>query len=208
MRIGRAMTKKLKSKRDALLSIGGIGLPPLIIANAFATIMPGYTPVGLLLPFTALYALIVFAICLVSAGASKRPMIRADVLRIICWTVLAAGEGLREMGTGYFMGGWPQYVFLVDSVSISAMVGALALIIISLLLWPPAPVPAMPAHPPPVPRCVRCGYSLRGLTVPRCPECGKPFDRRILQVAPDTPRQSAPSETVTERTEAEGRNRK
>ncbi|RJP37048.1 MAG: hypothetical protein C4547_06315 [Phycisphaerales bacterium] len=24
--------------------------------------------------------------------------------------------------------------------------------------------------------CRKCGYSLRGLTVPRCPECGTPFD--------------------------------
>ena len=25
-------------------------------------------------------------------------------------------------------------------------------------------------------RCSNCGYSLRGLTIPRCPECGLPFD--------------------------------
>jgi hypothetical protein len=25
-------------------------------------------------------------------------------------------------------------------------------------------------------RCKGCGYSLRALTVPRCPECGRPFD--------------------------------
>ncbi len=24
--------------------------------------------------------------------------------------------------------------------------------------------------------CVQCGYSLRGLTEPRCPECGMAFD--------------------------------
>jgi predicted amidophosphoribosyltransferase len=24
--------------------------------------------------------------------------------------------------------------------------------------------------------CRMCGYSLRGLTQPRCPECGEPFD--------------------------------
>ena len=24
--------------------------------------------------------------------------------------------------------------------------------------------------------CRGCGYNLRGLTVPRCPECGRPFD--------------------------------
>ena len=29
--------------------------------------------------------------------------------------------------------------------------------------------------------CRRCGYSLRGLTVPRCPECGQPFDPALLE---------------------------
>jgi hypothetical protein len=29
-------------------------------------------------------------------------------------------------------------------------------------------------------RCEQCGYFLIGLTVPRCPECGKPFDPRKL----------------------------
>lgn len=28
--------------------------------------------------------------------------------------------------------------------------------------------------------CVHCGYSLHGLTVPRCPECGQPFDPPFL----------------------------
>ncbi len=26
--------------------------------------------------------------------------------------------------------------------------------------------------------CSRCGYSLHGLTAPRCPECGRPFERK------------------------------
>jgi hypothetical protein len=30
------------------------------------------------------------------------------------------------------------------------------------------------------PVCMRCGYSLRGLTLPRCPECGTPFDPHLL----------------------------
>lgn len=30
-----------------------------------------------------------------------------------------------------------------------------------------------PKHPHD--RCTRCGYSLYGLTLPRCPECGEPF---------------------------------
>ncbi len=30
-------------------------------------------------------------------------------------------------------------------------------------------------------QCVGCGYSLRGLTTPVCPECGTVFDPRLLQ---------------------------
>ena len=29
---------------------------------------------------------------------------------------------------------------------------------------------------PPPDRCYQCGYMLRGLPEPRCPECGEPFD--------------------------------
>lgn len=31
-----------------------------------------------------------------------------------------------------------------------------------------------------VPICIACGYDLRGLTEPRCPECGTAFDPRLL----------------------------
>lgn len=31
------------------------------------------------------------------------------------------------------------------------------------------------------PLCVRCGYDLRGLTDPRCPECGSRFDPDLLK---------------------------
>ena len=29
--------------------------------------------------------------------------------------------------------------------------------------------------------CVKCGYNLHGLTEPRCPECGTPFDDKLLK---------------------------
>jgi hypothetical protein len=29
--------------------------------------------------------------------------------------------------------------------------------------------------------CPACGYELRGLTEPRCPECGTPFDPKLLE---------------------------
>lgn len=31
------------------------------------------------------------------------------------------------------------------------------------------------------PRCLRCGYNLTGLTTPRCPECGVPFEADVVQ---------------------------
>jgi hypothetical protein len=36
------------------------------------------------------------------------------------------------------------------------------------------------------PKCSGCGYDLRGQIEPRCPECGKPFDERLLQHTPQT----------------------
>ena len=29
--------------------------------------------------------------------------------------------------------------------------------------------------------CVKCGYNLKGLSEPRCPECNTPFDERLLR---------------------------
>ena len=31
--------------------------------------------------------------------------------------------------------------------------------------------------------CIYCGYDLRGLSKPRCPECGREFDKRLLETA-------------------------
>lgn len=36
-----------------------------------------------------------------------------------------------------------------------------------------------------VPICAKCGYELRGLTQPRCPECGSVFDPKLLHSIPD-----------------------
>ena len=40
------------------------------------------------------------------------------------------------------------------------------------------PEPCPPQRMPDEARCVRCGYLLRGLPDPVCPECGHPFDPR------------------------------
>ena len=34
------------------------------------------------------------------------------------------------------------------------------------------------------PICGPCGYDLRGSTEPRCPECGAPFDKKLLTESP------------------------
>lgn len=34
-----------------------------------------------------------------------------------------------------------------------------------------------------VPICIKCGYDLRGQNVPRCPECGAPFDETLLNAS-------------------------
>jgi len=39
-----------------------------------------------------------------------------------------------------------------------------------------------------VPICIECGYDLRGLDTPRCPECGREFAHRLL--GPSKPRRS------------------
>ena len=38
-----------------------------------------------------------------------------------------------------------------------------------------------------VPICIKCGYDLRGQNVPRCPECGTPFDETLLNASGETP---------------------
>ena len=43
-----------------------------------------------------------------------------------------------------------------------------------------APAPAADDFDDDTPRCAACGYDLRGLAQPRCPECGLAFDRRDL----------------------------
>ena len=34
--------------------------------------------------------------------------------------------------------------------------------------------------------CVRCGYDLRGLPEPRCPECGTPFEQLKIFIPPES----------------------
>ena len=36
-----------------------------------------------------------------------------------------------------------------------------------------------------IPVCIACGYDLRGQREPRCPECGRPFDAKLITSKPD-----------------------
>jgi len=51
--------------------------------------------------------------------------------------------------------------------------------------WRSAPVKRHPMM------CVKCGYLLYGLSEPRCPECGTPFDPKLL--VPQTPSSQGPA---------------
>ncbi len=126
-----------------------------------------------LLPQAALYGLIAFTIAMFAASWSGRRIVRGDILRIVCWTVVGAAEGFREMGMGYYALGSPKYVAPVNMCTIGVMVACLGVIIVSRLMCPPAPESAVELDGP---RCDRCGYSLRGVESARCPECGVPFE--------------------------------
>lgn len=91
------------------------------------------------------------------------------------------GGGLAGALAGWsasYFGGW-QYAFFVPGMI--ATIGAVYLFI--RLRDTPQSVGL-----PPIEEyngtdrlhCAKCGYSLRSLTVPRCPECGEPFDEDLL----------------------------
>lgn len=65
------------------------------------------------------------------------------------------------------------YVFLPVWVF---LVGGAVTAISTTIAWKMAPV----GRPEEETRCRNCGYMLIGLRDPRCPECGEPFDPRIL----------------------------
>ncbi len=82
-----------------------------------------------------------------------RPLNVVDVIRMICWVIV--GWGLLSACAS-------------NPVAGLMLVGGLLVIgVLSLVFRPP--------QPPPAGTCLECGYDLRGLTEPRCPECGTPF---------------------------------
>lgn len=59
--------------------------------------------------------------------------------------------------------------------SLTRMIGGLILSTIVIALVRPWRVDVAPGG-----ACQKCGYLLKNLIVPRCPECGESFDRRLL----------------------------
>ncbi len=71
----------------------------------------------------------------------------------------------------------PDFTWNVLTFAVGAAAYAMGFII-AYLRWSGRPLYA-PATQDEA-NCARCGYPLRGLEVPRCPECGRPFDPRAL----------------------------
>ncbi len=107
----------------------------------------------------------VIIVCLVRVR-SKRPMVKGDAIRIVCWTIIGYAYGAGA--DGHFRMVFPQYAGWVATLQGMAFILALLTILFSLLIYPPAPV-RRAGH------CPQCGYSLRKLTTARCPECGSPL---------------------------------
>lgn len=84
---------------------------------------------------------------------------------------------------GLVLGRWTFRTLLLDLASVMwvAVLGYVGLVWLTILLVGPMRRVGVA----PGPRCDRCGYLLIGLTEARCPECGHPFDARLLPVVPD-----------------------
>lgn len=161
-----------------LSQTGWIGFPILVLLLVVSVVLEGRTGSSLLvklIPQAALYGLIAFSIAMWVAACSSRWIVGGDILRILCWTVVGAAEGFREMGMGYYALGFPQYVRPIDACTLGVIAASLTAIIVSRAMWPPPPEESGQ------PRCERCGYLLTGLKSPRCPECGVPFDDSQLE---------------------------
>jgi hypothetical protein len=91
-----------------------------------------------------------------------RAVLAGILTTLVMWAVLAfvatlLVPGLGDLPTGDYVGG---------AIIILSLVAGAVVLYRSL---------RFPSDDEPV--CQRCGYSLRGLPEPRCPECGEPFER-------------------------------
>ncbi len=90
----------------------------------------------------------------------------------------AAASGIRRHEYG--LSNWNDFIFFesvtfptgntVRTIVIPLYSVFLAVAVPTLLVWRFWPKPVKPGH------CLNCDYNLTGLTEPRCPECGQPFE--------------------------------
>jgi hypothetical protein len=114
-------------------------------------------------------------------GFMKTP--RVWVAIIAPWVPLACTLGLAKHLVRQFFPGWPlgRAPWLFSIMPSSAYMG-LALGLGSLLLRGDRlrriAIARQELNRRGIPVCLECGYDLRGLVGPRCPECGQPAEHR------------------------------
>jgi hypothetical protein len=135
------------------------------------------------------WAVSLVATVLVAAG-------QVESVLVTGWVLFVGGMAIASLaaGTGYPMavrigiGHCAVCLFVLLVVNVAGwgphqagepltLIGALyvfGMLPVSVLAWQNPPREVDPAV------CVRCGYSLFGLHEPRCPECGTPFDPKLL----------------------------
>ena len=148
-----------------------------LILPAWALVSEGPAEaLWLLIPYGSVGGGIALAITCIVRARSKRIMVEGDVIRIVCWTLF--GYAFGSSVNGYFYVLFPDYANFADGAQSMIMLVALLTIFLSMFAWPPGPK-AKPGC------CASCGYLLRELTIARCPECGAPFDSRLLETRGD-----------------------
>lgn len=127
-------------------------------------------PIGMVFAYSPFFGMVAFLITSAIAKFSHRPVMRIDVIRILCWTVFGCAEGVREMSVSYYAHYWAQYSPAAHASAAAVMGGCVLVITVVTICFPSR-------KPPPSGHCVHCGYNLTGNESGVCPECGKGIAR-------------------------------
>lgn len=157
-----AFPKKSRLKH-AWFGLAGIVILVLILGIVYDG---SESPLGMLLPTTGMGGVIAFSISSFIAFKIRRPVVRVDLLRLVCWTAVGWFFGMRQMAGSYYEHFWPKYAPLAQACSHAGLVLALLIIVLATIFYPPPPVPRPGA-------CSKCGYDLTGNVSGVCPECGQ-----------------------------------